>query len=184
MMNTCIDACTQSSMPASLLLFLTSLSRSSFECKDLGYSDQFFSFVPFIRVSLLPIYKVSLRILQGGCFPSIYYFDETSTELGFDKVSPSFEVYFSHFFFHPCLFDGIHFYYFQFLLIFLFYKRFDNFLIWLFDSDSFFFLFAIFLYEKCTSFQCKIPFINLAVYAWRLNQNLLLLFFYPCAYGD
>ena len=65
---------------------------------------------------------------NNGDYQGVYLSDEISaTELGFEKLSYSFEVFFSDLYF--ILFDGVHFQYSKVYVIFLFCKRSNAFLI-------------------------------------------------------
>ena len=88
--------------------------------------------------------------------------------LSFEKFSSEYEVPF-YFFFHLRLFDGIGFKYSQVLVIFLFFKCSDSFLIWQFYSFHYL-SFPIFHYEPG-----KFHFYTLVVYSYRKYQSFQFL---------
>ena len=95
---------------------------------------------------------------------SIPFHEISAAELGFQKLSHSFKELFSNFSFHLCLLDGVHFQYFLVLIIFLFFKHSDSFLIWLLYSLCCFF-FATFHYDYGSFFNVKFHSCALVVYS-------------------
>ena len=113
--------------------FFDTQPMSSLRCKALCIIFNFLV-LWFICLSSCPIQKLSRISYKGDC-PGVYPFDEISAvELGLEKFSHSYKAFFSNLLFHLCLFIGVHFQYSQVLVIFLFSKHSDSFLIWLFYS--------------------------------------------------
>ena len=113
------------------LRFLTtySLSTSSLGCKA---SCIVINFLVLLSICL----STSLVYFMNGPEyltmnnSGVHLFDKIFTaELGLQKFSRFFEILFSYFFFHHHLFDGVRFQYSQVLVVFLFSKRSDTFLI-------------------------------------------------------
>ena len=123
-------------------------------CNISEFSSSFFScYIYFVYVISRPcvlssifLYSLSIhlflpcpfwewfRVSNKGVCPDVNFFDDISAaELDFEQVPRSFEVFFSYFFFHFQLCDGVCFQYFPALVSSLFSKNFDFFL----DSSFF-----------------------------------------------
>ena len=127
-------------------LFLTHivcLYRHS-DVRPWALSLSFLSSGSFVEVLCSSILRMLPIILQEG-------HGIPATELGFEMSSRIFLILFSYFFFHFRLFNGVHFYYPQVLVILLFSERSNSFLTWLF--------YFLFQFMKVVKLKFKVLFI-------------------------
>ena len=151
---------------------------SSLGCKTLGIVISFhvlwsicWSF-PFVHFKNGPVY------LTIEYSPGVYLFEEISAaDLSFGKLPHSSKLLFSNIFFHFCLFDGVHFQNSQVLVIFVFSKGSDFFMIWQFYSFRCLSLYT-FAFEDGTFSYVRFHSYILTVYSYWFHQDLQFCFIF------